>query len=92
MLQSIDKKFIISVLILLLLSISKSFGIDINNLNTKEGIITLMYHRFEENKYPSTNIRNEIFSEHIKEINNSGIKFVSFEKFEEIIKTNEFNF
>jgi len=60
---------------------------DINNLNTKKGIITLMYHRFEENKYPSTNIRNEIFSEHIKEINNSGIKFVSFEKFEEIINT-----
>ena len=46
-----------------------------------------MYHRFEENKYPSTNIRNEIFSEHIKEINNSGIKFINFEKFEEIIKT-----
>ena len=46
-----------------------------------------MYHRFEENKYPSTNIRNEIFSEHIKEINNSEIKFISFKKFEEIIKT-----
>jgi len=46
-----------------------------------------MYHRFEENKYPSTNIRNEIFAEHIKEINNSGIKFISFKKFEEIIKT-----
>ena len=88
MLQSIDKKFIISVLILLLLSISKSFGIDINNLNTKNGIITLMYHRFEENKYPSTNIRNEIFLEHLKEINNLGIEFITFEKFEKIIKTN----
>ena len=88
MLQSIDKKFIISVLILLLLSISKSFGIDINNLNTKKGIITLMYHRFEENKYPSTNIRNEIFLEHLKEINNQGIEFINFEKFEKIIKTN----
>ena len=30
-----------------------------------------MYHRFEENKYPSTNIRNEIFLEHLNEINNS---------------------
>ena len=65
-------------MILLLLSISKSFGIDINNLNTKKGIITLMYHRFEENKYPSTNIRNEIFLEHLKEINNLGIEFISF--------------
>ena len=40
MLQSIDKKFIIFILILLILSISKSFGIDINNLNTKKGVIT----------------------------------------------------
>jgi len=47
-----------------------------------------MYHRFNENKYPSTNIRNEIFIEHLKEINNLGIEFITFKKFEEIIKTN----
>ena len=47
-----------------------------------------MYHRFEENKYPSTNIRNEIFLEHLNEINNLGIEFITFEKFEKIIKTN----
>ena len=46
-----------------------------------------MYHRFEENKYPSTNIRNEIFIEHIKEINNSEIEFIDFNKFEEIINS-----
>ena len=46
-----------------------------------------MYHRFNENKYPSTNIKNEIFIEHLKEINNSEIEFITFEKFEEIIKT-----
>ena len=45
-----------------------------------------MYHRFEENKYPSTNIRNEIFQEHLKEINNSKIEFITFDKFEKIIK------
>jgi len=88
MLQSIEKKFIISVLILLLLSISKSFGINLNDLNTRQGVITLMYHRFDENKYPSTNIRNEIFIEHLKEINKSGIEFITFEKFEKIIKNN----
>ena len=69
-----------------MLSISKSFGTTINNLNTKAGVITLMYHRFEENKYPSTNIKNEIFSEHLKEINNLGIEFIKYKKFEEIIK------
>ena len=67
-LQSIDKKFIISVLILLLLSISKSFGINLNEFNPDKGVVALMYHRFNENKYPSTNIRNEIFAEHIKEM------------------------
>ena len=45
-----------------------------------------MYHRFNENKYPSTNIRNEIFLEHLDEINNSKIEFISFDKFNEIIK------
>ena len=30
------------------------------------GIITIMYHRFEENKYPSTNIKMNDFKEHIK--------------------------
>ena len=47
-----------------------------------------MYHRFNENKYPSTNIRNEIFIEHLKQINNLGIEFITFKKFEEIIKIN----
>ena len=47
-----------------------------------------MYHRFEENKYPSTNIKNKIFLEHLQIINNLGIKFISFKKFEEIMKTN----
>ena len=45
-----------------------------------------MYHRFNENKYPSTNVRNEIFLEHIKEINRSKIEFISFEKFKEVMK------
>ena len=47
-----------------------------------------MYHRFNENKYPSTNIRNEIFIEHLNEINNLKIEFITFEKFENVIKTN----
>ena len=47
-----------------------------------------MYHRFDENKYPSTNIRNKIFIEHLKEINSSQIEFIAFKKFEKIINTN----
>ena len=44
-----------------------------------------MYHRFEENKYPSTNIRNKIFMEHLEEINNSDIEIIPFSKFDKII-------
>jgi len=47
-----------------------------------------MYHRFDENKYPSTNIRGEVFLEHLKEINKIETKFITFKKFEKIIKTN----
>jgi peptidoglycan/xylan/chitin deacetylase (PgdA/CDA1 family) len=65
--------------------ISKSFASTINNINAENGIITLMYHRFNENKYPSTNVRNEIFLEHLKEIRNSDIEFISFKKFEDSI-------
>ena len=82
MLQSIDKKFIISVLILLILSISKSFGLD-----TNKGILTLMYHRFEENKYPSTNIKNDIFVKHLQEINNLGLEFIDYRHFKKIISS-----
>ena len=74
-------------MILLFLSISKSFSINLNELNSDKGVIALMYHRFNENKYPSTNIRNEIFLKHLDEINNSQFKFISFNKFSEIIKS-----
>ena len=47
-----------------------------------------MYHRFEENKYPSTNIKKEIFLKHIEEIENQKIPFINFDKFQNVIKTN----
>ncbi len=74
-------------MILLILSISKSFAIDLSNLNTKAGIITLMYHRFDENKYPSTNIKIEVFKNQLKEINLLGLEFIHFKKFKEKIKS-----
>ena len=68
---------------LLLLSISNSFA---TNINIEKGIIGLMYHRFDENKYPSTNIKSEIFINHIEEINNEKIDFISFSQFERTIE------
>ena len=31
-----------------------------------KGILSIMYHRFNENKYPSTNIRMEVFKKHME--------------------------
>ena len=40
-----------------------------------------MYHRFEENKYPSTNIKIADFISHIDIIQNQNIKFIKAEEF-----------
>ena len=39
------------------------------------GTLSLMYHRFNENKYPSTNVRMEIFEKQIQIIKNKKYKF-----------------
>ncbi len=74
-------------MILLLASISKSLAINLNEFDPNKGVIALMYHRFNENKYPSTNIRNEIFLQQLDEINNSKFNFISFKEFNEIIRS-----
>ena len=53
------------------------------------GLISLMYHRFEENKYPSTNIKMSDFKKHLQIIQNSNIKFINPKNFEEEIKINK---
>ena len=53
------------------------------------GIISLMYHRFEENKYPSTNIRIDNFKEHIKIIEENNISFVNPRNFEQELRNNK---
>ncbi len=52
------------------------------------GIISIMYHRFEENKYPSTNIKINDFKSHINEIRNSDLKFITLEEFKESFNKN----
>ncbi len=43
-----------------------------------------MYHRFNESKYPSTNIQMDVFKEHINIINNLGYNFVNPNSLSEI--------
>ena len=53
------------------------------------GIISLMYHRFEENKYPSTNIKINDFKKHLKIIDENNITFVDPKKFEDELLNNK---
>ncbi len=41
----------------------------------EQGILAIMYHRFEENKYPSTNIKVKIFKKHIELIKDNNLSF-----------------
>ena len=54
--------------------------------NIKEkGIVTLMYHRFEENKYPTTNMKVNDFKKQIELIKNSQNKFIDFSQLKSIL-------
>ena len=57
----------------------------LSNEISEKGIITLMYHRFEENKYPSTNIKINDFKKHIELIKNSNIEFINEKTLREIV-------
>ena len=48
----------------------------------EKGILALMYHRFEENKYPSTNIKIDIFKEHLNIIRDNNFSFLNPKNFE----------
>tara|TARA_B100000989_G_scaffold57227_1_gene38780 strand:+ start:56 stop:1117 length:1062 start_codon:yes stop_codon:yes gene_type:complete len=51
--------------------------------SSDEGVLSIMYHRFNESKYPSTNIQMNIFKKHVDIIKNSNFDFynpVEFEK------------
>ena len=47
-----------------------------------EGVLSIMYHRFDENKYPSTNIKNEIFLKHMQLIKDLNYEFIHPEDFQ----------
>jgi len=83
--QLIIKKFFIILLFIVFLFIpDKSYSAS-NNMDDY-GIITLMYHRFEENKYPSTNIKINDFKIQLNLIKKAGFDFVNPNEFEKILK------
>ena len=62
---------------------SKADENNIKYYSKDEGILSIMYHRFNESKYPSTNIQMDIFKEHIEIIKRSDFKFHNPKKFDE---------
>ena len=56
------------IIILLFSSNSKAQETNIKYYSDDKGILSLMYHRFDENKYPSTNIQMNVFRQQIKVI------------------------
>ena len=68
---------IISLVMLQFYFISNSNSEENNSkyFSNDNGILSIMYHRFNENKYPSTNIRMEVFEEQIKLIRDLNYNF-----------------
>ena len=61
-----------------------------NNLNFDDyGVISIMYHRFNENKYPSTNIQMEVFLEQLDMIEQMNIKFIDPKDFRQKLSENK---
>ena len=50
--------------------------------NNELGTLSLMYHRFDENKYPSTNIKMDIFKNHIQIIKEKNYQFEDPDNFQ----------
>ena len=50
----------------------------------ENGIVSIMYHRFDESKYPSTNIQMDIFKKHINIIKSSEYNFLNPNKLPEV--------
>ena len=63
------------IIILLFSTNSRAEEGNIKYFSDDRGILSLMYHRFDENKYPSTNIQMDIFKQQIEIIKNFKYNF-----------------
>jgi len=84
---------IISLFIFILFIITNSIS-DENNIkyySGDEGILSLMYHRFNEHKYPSTNIQVDVFKKQMQIIKNSNYIFSNPKNFEKNFNTPKTN-
>ena len=79
MAASIIKLFI---LLFLLTLNSKAEVNNIKQYSKDQGVLSIMYHRFNENKYPSTNIKMNVFLKHVQLIKEFNYEFIHPKDFE----------
>ena len=88
--QLIIKKFFIILILTITFGSYQSKGFTSNDYSFDDfGLISIMYHRFDESKYPSTNIQLEIFKQQLEIIEKEGIKFVHPKNFIESLSQNK---
>ena len=66
----------IFILLFLLTFSSKSEENESKFFSNDKGILSIMYHRFDEIKYPSTNIRMEIFKKQMDIISEKNVRSI----------------
>ena len=59
---------------------------NIKHYSNDEGVLSIMYHRFNESKYPSTNIQMDVFIDQIEIIKKSNYVFSDPAEFKENFK------
>lgn len=80
------KKF--SIFLTFIMFYSSSICLSLSETFKDNGVSTFMYHRFGEDKYPSTNVSIEQFASHIEHVVNSNYNIISLEEVIKIIDEN----
>ena len=69
------------IIILLLISETSAEENNLKKFENDPGILAVMYHRFDEFKYPSTNIGMKEFKKHIELVNKFNFEFINAKNF-----------
>jgi peptidoglycan/xylan/chitin deacetylase (PgdA/CDA1 family) len=81
--------FIKRIILITFLIIANLSAVNSQEYQNEKGIIGLMYHRFEENKYPTTNVRLKEFNLQLEIINQNKIEFISIDELRKILIENK---
>jgi len=79
------KVFINKIILITILIIINLTSVNGQEYQNEKGIIGLMYHRFEENKYPTTNVRIKDFNLQLEMISQNNLEFISIDELKKIL-------